>query len=58
MLHIRWLTLAALLATEIVWGINVLDVPDLSGQTGLVATLLGSAAQLFKVGVAFLATFC
>ena len=57
MLNIRWLTLAALLATEIVWGINVLDVPDLSGQTGLVATLLGSAAQLFKVGVAFLATF-
>ena len=57
MLNIRWLMLAALLATEIVWGINVLDVPDLSGLSGPVVTVLGSTAQLFKVGVAFLATF-
>ena len=57
MLNLRWFALAAVLAAEILWGINSLTVPDLSGQSGLVAAIVGSAAQLFKVGVAFSATF-
>ncbi|MBM4220786.1 MAG: exosortase E/protease, VPEID-CTERM system [Gammaproteobacteria bacterium] len=52
----RWYALAALLAAEVLVGINVLTVPELSGQTGLVAVVVGSAAQAFKVAVAFLAT--
>ncbi len=46
-----------MLAAEIVWAVNALTVPDLSGQSGLVAMIIDSAAQLFKVGVAFSATF-
>lgn len=52
----RWSALAVLLVTELLVGINVFTVPDLSGQTGLVAMAIASAAQSFKVAVAFLAT--
>lgn len=52
----RWLSLSALLLTELLVGINILTVPELSGQTGLVAMVIASAAQSFKVAVAFLAT--
>ena len=52
----RWFALSALLCAEILAGINILSVPDLSGQTGLVVTVIASAAQLFKVAVAFFAT--
>jgi len=57
MLGLRWTLLAALLAAEIVWGINALSVPEVSVQSGPVAAIVGSAAQLFKVAVAFSATF-
>ncbi len=56
-LGLRWFGLAVVLAAEIVWGINALTVPDLSGQSGLAAAIVRSAAQLFKVGIAFSATF-
>jgi len=56
MLSLRWVMLAAVLAGEILWGLNVFTVPDLSGQSGLVAAIIGSSAQLFKVGVTFSAT--
>lgn len=52
----RWFALAVLLIAELLVGINVLTVPDLSGQMGLVAMVIASAAQSFKVAVAFLAT--
>ena len=56
MLNARWFVLSALLAVEILIGINVLTVPDLSGQTGIAARIIASAAQTFKVLVAFSAT--
>jgi exosortase E/protease (VPEID-CTERM system) len=56
MLNSRWLALSALLCAEILVGINLLTVPDLSGQTGIAAAIIASAAQLFKVVVAFSAT--
>ncbi len=56
MLNARWLALSLLLATELLVGINIFTVPDLSGQTGLVAMVIASAAQSFKVAVAFMAT--
>jgi len=56
-LSLRWFALAAVLVAEIVWGVNAFTVPDLSGRSGLVPAVIGSAAQLFKVGVAFSATF-
>ena len=57
MLGARWFVLSALLCAEILVGINILTVPDLYGQTGMVATVIASAAQLFKVLVAFSATY-
>lgn len=54
--HSRWLALSVLLAAELLFGVNLLTVPDLSGQTGLVAMAIASAAQSFKVAVAFAAT--
>ncbi len=54
--HSRWLALSVLLAAELLVGVNLLTVPDLSGQTGLVAMAIASAAQSFKVAVAFAAT--
>lgn len=53
---VRWSALSLLLAAELLAGINILTVPELSGQTGLVAVAVASAAQAFKVAVAFLAT--
>jgi len=57
MLGLRWFLLAVLLAAEIIWGVNALTVPEFTVQTGAVAGIVGSAALLFKVAVAFLATF-
>ena len=58
MLELRWIALAALAAVELVWGIDVLTVPDGSAQrAGLIAAIVGSAENFLKFAIAFSAVF-